>query len=77
MGQFRLCSAERINFATGSDNAHPMHTRMAGDDGGDSDAGAEGGVVDISGEGSSGFFLASFWRGPEEVRDLKLRRFCC
>jgi len=72
MGQFRLCSAERINFATGSDNAHPMHTRMAGDDGGDSDAGAEGGVVDISGEGSSGFFLASFWRGPEEVRDLKL-----
>jgi hypothetical protein len=56
-----------------------MHTRMAGDDGGDSNAGAEGGVVDISGEGSSGFFLASFWRGPEEVRDLKLEalfQFC-
>jgi hypothetical protein len=58
MGQFRLCSAERINFATGSDNVHPMHTRVAGDDDG-SDAGAES--VDISGEGW--FFLASFLEG--------------
>ena len=47
---------------------HPMHTRVAGDDDGDSDAGAESGVMDISGEGW--FFLASFleWRGPEVTR---------